>query len=207
MIARLDRPTAGKISFDLLRIPGQSLTAMVFQDLGLFPWMSVLDNVAFGLDMQRVPRRESHTQALELLARVGLGEFSQNYPHELSGGMRQRVAILRAFLVKSPILLMDEPFGSLDSQTRLIMQEELLRIWKEDRRTILYVTHDIEEAILLADQIIVMSGRPGTIRQIIPVDLKRPRELSDRQLPDVIDLRLRIWKMLENEVRDELKII
>jgi len=207
MIARLERPTSGKIHFDHPRLPGQLRAAMVFQDLGLFPWMSVLENVAFGLDMQGVPRRDGRARAAEFLARVGLGGFLQNYPHELSGGMRQRVAILRAFLVDSPILLMDEPFGALDSQTRLVMQEELLRIWKDHRRTVLYVTHDIEEAILLGDQVIVMSGRPGTVRATIPIHLERPRQLADRNHPELAELRLQIWKMLEDEVRRELKVL
>jgi NitT/TauT family transport system ATP-binding protein len=207
MIARLERPSTGKIRFDQPRKAGQLRTAMVFQDLGLFPWMTVLDNVAFGLDMQGVPRSLSHQRAGDFLSRVGLAAFSHRYPHELSGGMRQRAAILRAFLADAQILLMDEPFGSLDSQTRLIMQEELLRIWKEHRRTILYITHDIEEAILMGDKIIVMSGRPGTIREIIPVDLERPRRLADGKHPDVAELRYHIWKMLEDEVRRELKVV
>jgi NitT/TauT family transport system ATP-binding protein len=207
IIARLEHATSGRIVFDRPRPRGKRRTAMVFQDLGLFPWMTVLDNVAFGLDMERVPRRESHARAEEFLSRVGLGRFLHNYPHELSGGMRQRAAILRAFLVDTPILLMDEPFGALDSQTRIVMQEELLRIWRENRRTVLYVTHDIEEAILLGDQVIVMSGRPGTIQEIVPINIERPRQLADRNHPELVDLRLHIWKMLENEVRRELQLV
>ncbi len=206
MIAGLEPPSSGQIVFNQPTKPGQLRGAMVFQDLGLFPWMTILDNVAYGLDMQRIPRTISHARAKDFLTRVGLDGFGHRYPNELSGGMRQRAAILRAFLADSQILLMDEPFGSLDSQTRLVMQEELLRIWKEYRRTVLYVTHDIEEAILLGDKIIVMSGRPGTIREIIPVNLERPRHLSDRKHPDVAEMRLRIWKMLEDEVRRDLKL-
>jgi len=206
IIARLERPTSGRVQFDLRRQPGQLRAAMVFQDLGLFPWMTVLDNVAFGLEMQGVRRAERQGRAGEFLTRVGLGGFLHHYPHELSGGMRQRAAILRAFLANSPVLLMDEPFGALDSQTRLVMQEELLRIWKDHRRTIVYVTHDIEEAILLGDQVIVMSGRPGTIRATIPINIERPRLLTDRKHAELVDLRLQIWKMLEDEVRRELKV-
>lgn len=206
LIAGLDQPSGGSIAFERPPRSGQLRAAMVFQHLGLFPWMTVLDNVAFGLRMQDVSRKTSHARAKDFLARVGLQGFEQNYPHELSGGMRQRVAILRAFLSDSQILLMDEPFGSLDSQTRLVMQEELLRIWKEYRRTVIYVTHDIEEAILLGDQVIVMSGRPGTIRRIVPIDLKRPRRLSDRRHPDVAEMRIQIWKMLEDEVRRGLGV-
>ncbi len=207
MLAGLERPSSGEIRFDHPPNPGQLRTAMVFQDLGLFPWMTIIDNVAFGLDMRGVERATSHARAAEFLARVGLDGFIHRYPHELSGGMRQRAAILRAFLAEPEILLMDEPFGALDSQTRLIMQEELLRIWREHRRTVVYVTHDIEEAILLGDQIVVMSGRPGTIREIIPVNLERPRHLADRKHPDVAELRLHIWKMLEAEVRREAKVL
>jgi NitT/TauT family transport system ATP-binding protein len=121
--------------------------------------------------------------------------------------MRQRVAILRAFLANPQILLMDEPFGSLDSQTRLVMQEELLRIWREHRKTVIYVTHDIEEAILLGDRILVMSGRPGYIRQDISIPLVRPRQLANQDHPDVAEIRWQIWKMLEDEVRKELQLL
>ena len=204
MAAGLESPTGGQIEFDGL--PASSRRIMVFQEAGLFPWMSVLDNVAYGLDVHGVPKSISQAKANEFLSRVGLEDFSHHYPHQLSGGMRQRVAILRAFLVEPQILLLDEPFGALDSQSRLVMQEELLRIWKEFRTTVLYVTHDIEEAILLGDRIVVMSGRPGTVREIIPVELERPRPLADRQHPEVAELRLRIWKMLEAEVRRDLGI-
>jgi NitT/TauT family transport system ATP-binding protein len=121
--------------------------------------------------------------------------------------MRQRVAILRAFLADPQILLMDEPFGSLDSQTRLVMQEELTRVWRDHRKTVIYITHDIEEAILLGDRILVMSGRPSTIRAEIPITMPRPRELANRDHPELIELRWQIWKMLEDEVRKELQIL
>ncbi len=204
IIAGLLQPTSGKVVFSGgvdTHVPGN---AMVFQDQGLFPWMTVLDNVAFGLAMRKVDRKTRQDQAREFLARVGLGGFVNNYPHELSGGMRQRVSILRAFLSNPRILLMDEPFGSLDSQTRLLMQDELLRIWKEHRKTVIYVTHDIEEAILLGDRVLVMSGRPGSIQADIPVLLRRPRKPTDRDHPDVVKLRWRIWKMVEQEVRKDL---
>jgi NitT/TauT family transport system ATP-binding protein len=203
----LIQPSSGQIIFDDVPRTGQLRTALVFQDLGLFPWMTVLDNVAFGLDMRNTPREESHAKAIDFLRRVGLADITRNSPHELSGGMRQRVAILRAFLAEPQILLMDEPFGALDSQTRLIMQEELVRIWREHRRTVLYVTHDIEEAILLGDRLLVMSGRPGSIRQVIPIPLERPRHLADRNHPDVAEIRLQVWEMLEDEVRRDLRVL
>jgi NitT/TauT family transport system ATP-binding protein len=206
LIAGLIKPTSGRIQFSSEPSNGQPRTAMVFQDQALFPWMTVLDNVAFGLEMQGVDRKERRAQAYDLLMKVGLDGFYYSYPHELSGGMRQRVAILRAFLANPLILLMDEPFGALDSQTRLVMQEELLRIWKDHRKTIIYVTHDIEEAILLGDRILVMSGRPTSIRQEIIVPLERPRQLTVRDHPEVIEIRWHIWKMLEDEVRKELRI-
>ena len=180
---------------------------MVFQDLGLFPWMSVLDNVALGLEIQGVGRRERQARASVFLARVGLASFIHSFPHELSGGMRQRVAILRAFLSDPQVLLMDEPFGSLDTQTRLVMQEELLRVWKDYHKTVIYVTHDIDEAILLGDRILVMSGRPGSIRADIPVEFGRPRQLADRDRPDLVSLHWQIWKIIEDEVRKEVGIV
>ncbi len=206
IIAGLIEPTSGNILYSQNQINGKLRSAMVFQEQGLFPWMTVLDNVAFGLETQGVRVRERREMAGDFLTKVGLTGFMKNYPHELSGGMRQRVAILRAFLANPQILLMDEPFGSLDSQTRLVMQEELLRIWKDHRKTVIYVTHDIEEAILLGDRILVMSGRPGNIRQEIPISLERPRQLSNRDHPEVAEIRWHIWKMLEDEVRKELSI-
>jgi len=207
IIAGLITPSGGEIVFSRSGTSSRLRSAMVFQDQGLFPWMSVQDNVAFGLETQRVPRRKRQTLAQDFLSKVGLGDFVHNYPHELSGGMRQRVAILRAFLADPQILLMDEPFGALDSQTRLVMQEELLHIWREHQKTVIYVTHDIEEAILLGDRVMVMSGRPGRIREEIPVTLERPREPGMRDHPEVAEMRWHIWKMLEDEVRKDLSIL
>ena len=206
IIAGLLSPTTGEVVFDKPEDSGQPRTAMVFQNQGLYPWMTVLENVAFGLEMQGVSREARTSQAVALIQRVGLGDFLRNFPHELSGGMRQRVAILRAFLANPFILLMDEPFGALDSQTRLIMQEELLYIWKENRKTVIYVTHDIDEAILLGDRILVMSGRPGSIKADIPISLPRPRNLTDRNHPEVVKLYWEIWNMIEDEVRKDLRI-
>jgi NitT/TauT family transport system ATP-binding protein len=205
IIAGLVRPTTGTVVFDQ-EITNRPRCSMVFQDQGLFPWMSVVDNVAFGLEMQKVNREERTTQAKKFLERVGLGEFLKAYPHELSGGMRQRVAILRAFLSNPEILLMDEPFGALDSQTRLLMQEELLRIWKEHQKTVVYITHDIQEAILLGDRVLVMTGRPGKIRADIPIDIARPRNIKDIDRPDVVEIHWKIWKMIEDDVRTDLRI-
>ncbi len=206
IIAGLLMPSSGEVRYSSEVTDGRLVSAMVFQEQGLYPWLSILENVAFSLEMHGVKRAERQSRALEFLNRVGLGSFARHYPHELSGGMRQRVAILRAFLSDPHILLMDEPFGSLDSQTRLVMQEELLHIWKEFRKTVVYVTHDIEEAILLGDRVLVMSGRPGRIQEEIVVPLGRPRALTNRDHPSVTELKWHIWKMLESEVRRELNL-
>jgi NitT/TauT family transport system ATP-binding protein len=206
IIAGLLKPTTGEIILDEFPDGDSPQTAMVFQDQGLFPWMSVLENVAYGLEMRGIKKSVRTEQAMDFISRVGLGNFIHNYPHELSGGMRQRVAILRAFLTNPHILLMDEPFGALDSQTRLVMQEELLRIWRDHLKTVVYVTHDIEEAILLGDRILVMSGRPGSLRADLSIPLQRPRQLTDLNRPEVVELYWKIWKMIEAEVRKELGI-
>lgn len=206
IIAGLLQPSQGSIHFQQPLLNGQLRSAMVFQEQAVFPWMTVLDNVAFGLETQGFKKNIRREKAAEFLNKVGLSKFSGVYPHELSGGMRQRVAILRAFLADPQILLMDEPFGPLDSQTRLVMQEELLRIWKAHQKTVIYVTHDIEEAILLGDRVLVMSGRPGRIREEIPISFERPRNLTLKDHPDVIEMKWRIWKMLEDEVKKDLNI-
>lgn len=206
IIAGLIRPTSGKIRFSNDANGKRPNNSMVFQDQSLFPWMNVLDNVAFGLEMRSIDKKERHKQAHDFLERVGLGDFIENFPQELSGGMRQRMAILRAFLNDPQVLLMDEPFGQLDSQTRQVMQDELLHIWKEYRKTVIYITHDIEEAILLGDRVLVMSGRPGIIQADITVPLTRPRTHSARNHPDMIRIRQEIWTMIEKEVRQDIRI-
>jgi len=207
-IAGLLPPDGGQVTFTEGQAsrPVGLRTAMVFQDQGLFPWMSVLDNVAFGLETRGLPPNQRRQMAGEFLARVGLAGFVHSYPHEISGGMRQRVAILRAFLADPQILLMDEPFGALDSQTRLVMQEELLRIWREHRKAVVYVTHDIDEAIRLGDRVLVMSGRPGRILQEFPIRLERPRHSGLRACPEAAEMRWQIWKLLEDEVKKDLHI-
>ena len=206
LIAGLLEPSSGQITFAAEPSSGQLRSALVFQEHGLFPWMTVLDNVAFGLEMQRVDRQERNDRARSFIEKVGLATFANSYPHELSVGMSQRVGIARAFVADAQILLMDEPFGSLDTQTRLVLQEELLRIWKDYRKLVVYVTHDIEEAILLGDRVLVMSGRPGRIREDIPIPLARPRDLTARDDSEVTGIKWHIWNMLEAEVRNSLWI-
>jgi NitT/TauT family transport system ATP-binding protein len=207
IIAGLSRPTSGKILFSKDENNVKPKNSMVFQEQSLFPWMNILDNVAFGLEMRGFSKEERHNRAKEFLQRVGLGDFTLHYPRQLSGGMRQRVAILRAFLNDPQVLLMDEPFGALDSQTRLVMQDELLHIWMKSQKTVIYITHDIEEAIILGDRVLVMSGRPGMIIADISVPFPRPRTLAVRDLPEMISIRQNIWNMIENEVRQDLGII
>ena len=206
IIAGLTPPTEGRVEFSSAAGAAGPHSALVFQEHGLFPWMSVVDNVAFGLEMRGVSRQERHRRALEFIDRVGLAAFAGNYPHELSVGMSQRAAIARAFVSDPQMLLMDEPFGALDVQTKLILEEELLRIWKDHRKLVVYVTHDIEEAVLLGDRVLVMSGRPGCICEDIPIDLPRPRALRDKGRPEVVELTWRIWGMLEDEVRRSLQV-
>ena len=153
-------------------------SVMVWQNLNLFPWRSVLDNVAFGLEMQGMSKVERHTRATALITSVGLSGFEGHLPGQLSGGMRQRVALARALIMERPVMLMDEPFGALDAQTKIVMQEELLRVFDQTQKTIIFVTHAIEEAILLGDEVIVMTARPGRIKEILTVDLPRPRSLE-----------------------------
>ncbi len=202
LIAGLTAPTSGKVEF-----AGWSSTprcAMVFQDTGLFAWLNILDNVAFGLETQGVKLKERHQRAGELLERMGLYDFARHYPRELSGGMRQRAAIARALVTAPEILLMDEPFRTLDAQTRLVLQDELLRLWNEHPLTVLFVTHDIEEAILLGNRVLVLSSRPGRILAEIPVPIEQSRNLIGRSHPEIEALRWQIWKMLEPTIQTNL---
>jgi NitT/TauT family transport system ATP-binding protein len=204
VLAGLLEPDAGTVVADPEPDNGRPQNALVFQEHGLFPWLTVLGNVAFGLRMRGMPRRAAEEKAASFIARVGLAAFARSYPHELSVGMRERVNLARAFLVDPRMLLMDEPFGSLDAQTRLVLQQELLQTWERTHKTVIYVTHDIEEAVLMGDRVLVMSGRPGYIRDDIPVDLPRPRDLVHHSDPIVAELEERIWIQLEDEVRKSL---
>lgn len=206
LLAGLLEPTAGTIRFTPVANGGRPKTALVFQDHGVFPWLTVVDNVAFGLEMLGVGAVERRDRARAFLDRVGLDDFADRHPHELSVGMRQRVGIARAFVSDLPILLLDEPFGALDAQTRLLLQEELLEIWQGERKLAVFITHDIEEAILLGDRVLVMSGRPGRILEEIPVPLPRPRALAAPDRPEVTEVKWHIWHHLEKEARRQLSI-
>jgi NitT/TauT family transport system ATP-binding protein len=203
-VAGLMPPTSGSIRYSDAPDGGdRPLGGLVVQENGTFPWMTVLDNVAFGLEMQGVGRLERHERARAYLQRVGLAAFANHLPHELSVGMRQRVGIGRAFVAESPILLMDEPFGALDAQTRWVLQTELLRVWSESKRLVLFVTHDIQEAVLLADRVVVMGGHPGRIREEFEVGAPRPRDPRDVS-PASHELIAHIWRLLGEEVRSGL---
>ncbi|MDX9952964.1 MAG: ABC transporter ATP-binding protein [Anaerolineae bacterium] len=179
---------------------------IVFQEHSLFPWMPVLDNVAFGLEMEGASQQERRARAMAQLTLMGLADFARHYPHELSGGMRQRAAIARALVTEPDILLMDEPLRALDAQMRLVIQDELLSLWESTRPMVFYVTHDIEEALLLADRVLVMSGQPGRIREEIRSPFGRPRDLTGRTHPEIEDLKWHIWTLLEQEVKRLLQV-
>jgi NitT/TauT family transport system ATP-binding protein len=179
ILAGFEGVTAGEVSVFSARVdkPGPD-RAVVFQEAALFPWMSVLDNVTFGPRLAGKPRAETVARARDLLALVGLSGFEKHLPAELSGGMKQRVGIARALILKPKLFLMDEPFGALDAQTRMQMQELLLRVWEAEKGTVLFITHDIDEAIFLADTVHVMTARPGKIRSSTRIELPRPRTLD-----------------------------
>ncbi len=205
LVNGLLRPTSGQVLLAgrPVESPDQD-RALVFQEFALLPWRTVLRNVELGLEMKGVPARERRQTARHFVRLVGLGPFESYFPHQLSGGMRQRVGIARALAVKPQVLLMDEPFGALDAQMRQLLASELLRIWEQDRKTILFVTHDIDEAIYLGDRVVVMSARPGRVLEVLPIQLPRPRDFQVRNRSEFADYRQRIWRCLEREVRESL---
>jgi NitT/TauT family transport system ATP-binding protein len=190
----------GSLSMDGVAIRGPSVDrCMVFQQHTLLPWRNALDNVAFGLKMQGVARAERHARASQLLRNVGLAGFERHYPSQLSGGMQQRVELARALIQRPNLLLMDEPFGALDAQTRIDMQELLLAVWSLSRTTILFVTHDVDEAVFLADRVLVMSSRPGRIKADIEVPLSRPRSIESLTSASFVQLRRRCIELVREE--------
>lgn len=194
-------PSSGDVLIDGCKVTAPNdRRGFVFQKDSLWPWRTTLDNVLFGLQMQHRPRRESRAIALQLIELVGLKGFESHYPHQLSGGMRQRVNLARALAIDPDVLLMDEPFAALDAQTREVMQLELLRIWSAERKTVVFVTHQIDEAVLLSDRVIVFAARPGRIKEIVDIDLPRPRTFAMKRTPEFVAIVDRIWKLLEEEV-------
>ncbi|TQQ82171.1 ABC transporter ATP-binding protein [Halonotius roseus] len=195
----------GEIEISAARADGGSVTNMVFQEHGIFPWKTVLDNVAFGLKMDGVGKQQRYERARAYLEKVDLAEFADAYPHQLSGGMKQRVAIARAFTNDPEILLMDEPFGVLDAQTKRNLQTELLSLWSETKKTVVYVTHDIEEAITLGDRLAVMTARPGGVKAVLDIDLPRPRTRGAIPTDEFTTLRERVWELLSDEVQQSVE--
>ncbi len=205
LIAGLDRPSAGEVLLDGRAVshPGTD-RILIFQELGLFPWLNVLENVEFGLRMAGTPKRQRKTRAQEYLRLVHLSKFEKSYVHQLSGGMRQRVALARALATEPDVLLMDEPFAALDAQTRDLLHDELERIWKETGRTIIFVTHNVREAVRLGDRVVLLTFRPGRVKREFSIDLPRPRQLEEvevaRAAREILDeLRGEINKSLEAE--------
>jgi len=202
LVTGLITPSAGQV-----RVMGQPVIGIdrrvgfVFQSDALFPWRSVLDNVAAGPRYRGVPRAEANDKARMWIARVGLGAYESLYPHQLSGGMRKRVALAQTFINEPEILLLDEPFSALDVQTRTVMQDELLRLWAGTGASVVFVTHDLEEAVALADQVVVLTASPATVKKVHAIDLPRPRVMSEiRYEPAFIEIARRIWDDLRDEV-------
>jgi NitT/TauT family transport system ATP-binding protein len=205
LLAGLLRPSAGRLAFEGVLPPGRPPTAMVFQDFALFPWRTVAANVEFGVEELGLGRRERRAVGRRFIELTGLSGFEDKYPHELSGGMRQRVGIARALAVDPAVLLMDEPFSALDAQTRQLMQEELLAIWERTRKTIVYVTHNIHEAVWMADRVIVLSRRPGRVLEVVEVELKRPRTEAMVGEPAFVQAVERIWSLIKAQAQAALR--
>jgi NitT/TauT family transport system ATP-binding protein len=202
ILAGLESATSGSIDVETLPGSAQPVNAMVFQGDSIFPWLTVWENAAYGLRMRRVKKEVINEVVGHYLDRTGLSRFAGYYPHQLSGGMRQRVSIVRAFANDPRILFMDEPFSSLDAQNKLVLQEELLRIWDEHKKTVVFITHGVDEAALLGDRIIVMTAQPGRIKAIHKVPLSRPRDLVELQRSPVLGgLVHDIWGSLREEVQ------
>ena len=201
IIAGLHEATSGEVLVDGVKVEGTGVDrGVVFQQYALFPWLTVKKNVLFGLNLKKgMTDAEREEIALKYIKIVGLEKFVDSYPKELSGGMKQRVAIARAYAVNPSILLMDEPFGALDAQTRVQLQTELLETWQNEKKTCFFITHDVEEAILLASRVVVMSARPGRIKEVIDIDIPYPRNQETKMLPRFTELKNYIWQNVYKE--------
>ena len=206
IIAGLCKPTTGtvKVRGELVTGPGKG-KGVVFQQYALYPWLTVEKNVEFGMRMKGVPKAERAEIAKKYIDLVGLSKFAKAYPKELSGGMKQRVAIARAYATAPEVLLMDEPFGALDAQTRAQLQENLLKTWEQERKTCFFITHDVEEAVLLATKIIIMSAGPGHITEIVPVTLPYPRTQQTKLTSEFNELKIQIWNKVYREYLEHTK--
>jgi NitT/TauT family transport system ATP-binding protein len=205
ILAGLETPSSGEFQIQKAH-PNKPLQSLVFQEQGVIPWLTVEKNVAFGLKMRKVPKKIVKERTNYYLKKVGLEKFAKLYPKELSGGMKQRVSIARAFANDPEILLMDEPFAALDEQNKFILQQELLNIWEESKKTVIFITHSIDEAILLSDRIFLMSAQPGHIVQEKKIDLPRPRKMEDvRASEEMAKEFVEIWQHLQKEVQSSRK--
>lgn len=201
ILANLEKPTSGNVEVRAEH-PGKPSNSMVFQGDSIFPWMTVWDNAAYGLKLRGVPDPQVRETVGHYLDKTGLTKFAQRYPHQLSGGMKQRVSIARAFANDPEILLMDEPFSALDEQNKTLLQEEVLRIWDEDKKTVVFITHSVDEAVTLGDQIMVMSAHPGKVKTVIDVPFARPRKVLElRSQPAYGKMVFEIWGHLRDEVQ------
>src|SRR5512141_686148 len=201
ILANLEQPSSGTVEITA-PAPGQPGNSMVFQGDSLFPWLTVWDDAAYGLTMRKRPKAEIEEVVGHYLSRIGMTRFAKAYPHQLSGGMRQRVSIARAFANDPDILLMDEPFSALDEQNKVMLQEELLRIWEETRKTVLFITHSVDEAATLGDRIMIMTAHPGHMKRIIDVPFARPRHVLElRARPEYGELVFDVWRELRDEVQ------
>ncbi len=198
-------PTSGQLLLDGSSItePGRE-RAVVFQDSSLFPWFTVVRNVAYGLECQGVKPADARERVQPFIKMVGLEGFENHYPYELSGGMQQRANLARALAVDPELLLMDEPFASLDAQTRELMQEELLGIWRQSQKTVLFITHAISEAVYLSDRVLVMGPRPGRVIEDLHIDIPRPRPLKVKRTPQFLDYEDRVWSLIEAQVKRDM---
>ena len=200
IIAGLLEPTSGEVFVDGNKVEGTGIDrGVVFQQYALFPWLTVKKNVQFGLKIQGKSKAEREEISMKYLKMVDLEKFANSYPKELSGGMKQRVAIARAYAVNPSVLLMDEPFGALDAQTRTQLQSELLLTWEEERKTCFFITHDVEEAIYLGRRVVIMSARPGRIKEIVDIDIPHPRDQAVKMAPRFMELKNHIWSQVYQE--------
>ncbi len=200
IIAGLLEPSSGKVYCDGKEVVGTGTErGVVFQQYALFPWMTVKKNVMFGLNLQGIKGAEAEEKAMKYIKMVQLEDFLDHYPKELSGGMKQRVAIARAYAVNPSVLLMDEPFGALDAQTRTQLQSELLETWEKERKTCFFITHDVDEAIILAQKVIIMSARPGRIKEIVDINIPYPRTQETKMAPEFLELKNHIWSQVYQE--------
>lgn len=206
ILAGLDKPSSGEVYVDdkLVEGPGPD-RGVVFQQYALFPWLTVEKNIAFGLNLKKLSQDAIDERVAKYLDVVGLKEFAKSYPKELSGGMKQRVAIARAYAVNPDVLLMDEPFGALDAQTRTQLQQELLDTWEKEQKTCFFITHDVEEAIILATKVIVMSARPGRIKSIIDINIPYPRNQETKMSREFTELKNEIWAQVYHEYLEVAK--